>query len=217
MRLNKKMILAVCMSGILLSLAVASRIHRPNLLGQGSDDIVVSFFQSDYKSLLKGLEEELSESRIIVIARSTGKREYVYGNLKQEIAVERVVRGTDKGIEGKRVQWVGNGWMEHSDIKHVTVSTGFVNYLQKGDCYLVFAEDCKRDYSGKEIILKAPKEVFGIRCLNLSKNISQVCKQEGDQTEYKNVKDSEFFTNDEETLESLEAMKQRLIHKFVKE
>lgn len=200
------LIIGMC---ILVMAAVVTRIHRPNELNNGKryDNLTISFFQKDYKDLLIGMEEELCHSKVIVIAKPTGKKEYVYGNLKQEVVIKKVVRGEIPVSKGKKVQLVENGWLENSDDNKLTVATGFVNYLRKGDDYLIFGEECMKDYSGKGTILKACEDVVVMRCLNLSSNESSICNRKGEQIKYKNVKNSEFFTNDKETLEAMVKLK----------
>lgn len=201
---------------LLFVFAFIARKSRPEQLcdEKNYDNLVVSFFQKDYQSLLEEIERQLSDSKVIVIAMATGKKEYVYGNLKQEVKLKRVLRGKVPVPDGKKLQFTGNGRIEHSEGKKLTIATGFVNYLQKGHSYLIFADKCSKDYEGNEYILKAPESVIGLRCMDLTENRSKVCRKPGTQTEYKNVKYSEFFTNDEGTLKKILAMKKRLLRKF---
>lgn len=205
--------LALC---CMVIMAVVTRVNRPNQLNsrEGNDNLTISFFQKDYKGLLVEIEEQLNESKVIVIARATGKREYVYGNLKQEVKLEKIVRGELPVKIGEKLLFTGNGRVERIEGSKLTIATGFVNYLQKGQSYLLFADECMDDYSGDMKVLKASETVIGLRCLNLSENKSMVCEKTGTQTEYQNVKDSEFFTNDKETLKAMLAIKRRLIKKF---
>lgn len=216
MKSKTRVILAATGILALFVLAGAARLHRPNELnsGTGYDGLVISFFQKDYKGLLLGIEEELSESKIIVVAEATGKKKYVYGNLKQEIILKKIVRGSLPIAIGEKTELVGNGWREYNDKKELQISTGFINYLRKGDRYLIFCNDCVDDYSGKGKILRARQDSIAMRCLNLSREENYVCPEQGEHTRYKNVKKSEFFTNDEETLQAMVELKKRLIKRF---
>lgn len=201
---------------LLFIFALIARINWTEQLcdEENYDNLVVSFFQKDYKGFLDEIERQLSDSRVIITATATGKKEYVYGNLKQEVKLERALRGKVPVSDGKKLQFTGNGRIEHSKGKKLTVATGFVNYLQKGHSYLIFADKCSKDYDGKEYILNATESVIGLRCMDLTENKSKICRKPGTQTEYKNVKNSEFFTNDEGTLKEILAMKKRLLRKF---
>ena len=53
--------------------------------------------------------------------------------------------------------------------------------------------------------------MIGFNRLNVSENKSFVCKKGKKHTKYKNVRDSEFFCNDEETLKKILEFKQGII------
>lgn len=214
----------MCVFGVLLAVAmvfgVASRMNWKNRLNEGADEAAVAFFQKDYQDLLVGIEEGLlEESRMILEVEATGEREYVYGNLKQGIEIRRVVKGKKRDFKKRKTYLVGAGRVEEGNTFNdkpydMVVGLGYVNYMQKGNRYLVFADKCFSDYNKKATMIEATEASVGLRYLNISRNESYIYETTLNQTEYKNVKDSEFFANDKETLEKMLAAKKRILNKL---
>lgn len=208
-------VLILGLSVFLIVVAVASRIHRPDYLNdKGRKKLMVAPMRKEYKDLLFGEEEMLNESPIILVATATGENEYVFHNLKQEVIVGRFIKGKQQVKNGEHIQLVGGGRYEEKSGNKIHVATGFVNYLQKGDQYLIFANKWQSDYRGEQRMLELNSDAITMRCLNLSSDHSYVCQTKSAYTDYENVKDSEFFVSDQDVLEAMLDLKKRLIKKW---
>lgn len=202
-------ILVGCLTGIGLHTAQ----QRPKLLSdeKNANDRVISFFRKDYKELLRGMEEEALDSPLIVEVVGTGKKKYVQGELLQEVSFVRVIRGEKNRKQiHEHMFLMGNGWSETEK----QISTGFTNYLQNGEHYIVFAQDIYETMGKDNSVLKANMDLIGLRCINISTDHSTVCKTKKKHAKYGEVRDSEFFCNDEETLQRMQQYKYNVMKKL---
>lgn len=217
MRFKVIKIILIGLMACLVITAICARIHRPNNLNieKNRDNLMVALMQKDYKPLLHETEEMLNGSKIVLIATATGNNEYVFGNLKQEVRIDKYLKGKEKAEPGKHIQIVGTGNREGKQNGKLAVATGFINYLQKGDQYLIFANRWQKSYGEEESVLEMNLDAVTMRCLNLDSDQSKVYQTSSPYTEYKNVKDSEFFVSDKKVLEEMLALKKRLVQKWV--
>lgn len=143
--------------------------------------------------------EECLDSELIVEVIATGNYEYAKENLIQEVKVVKAIKGEiSSKLKGKTAYVVGNG----RDEGEGQVSTGFVNYMKKGDHYILFADSIVREnqYNSNVIVLAE----FGcMRYLNISNDYSVAYDTDDATIEYGKVKESEFFSNDEKTLKKM--------------
>lgn len=186
---------------------------RNNLFGNedNCDERIVTFFGEYYAPLLNEVKTTIKdETKYVVEVEATGDREFVNGVLIQKAKFVKMIQGKpDKKVK-EDVIIIGRSWMEDEK----TLSTGFVNLMQKGDHYMVFLSDIYDDYSGNATVLNDVQDLIGFSYLNISRDESFACDEKEDVTKYKNVKGSEFITNDEETLKKIEKMKYSLMDKY---
>ena len=83
----------------------------------------------------------------------------------------------------------------------------------KPDCIFGRFRDNKvyEDYENKCSVIDMNRDMIGFNRLNVSENKSYVCKKGKKHTKYKNVRDSEFFCNNEKTLKKILEFKQGII------
>lgn len=135
---NKIGIIIFFVGSIMLALlGLSAHKHRPDILRHETkiQERTISFFQRDYAPLLEGIKEQaLEDSKLILEVKSTGARRYIQGELIQEVSFVRAVKGKVKHTpdKGEIMYLMGNGWSESNGC----VSTGFINYLKKGNIIL---------------------------------------------------------------------------------
>lgn len=172
-----------------------------------TDQRIISFFTKKHRPILKCQVEECLDSELIVEVIATGNYEYAKENLIQEVKIVKAIKGEiSSKLKGKTAYVVGNGWDEGEG----QVSTGFVNYMKKGDHYILFADSIVREnqYNSNVIVLAE----FGcMRYLNISNDYSVVYDTEDATIEYGKVKESEFFSNDEKTLKMMLEKKHEIL------
>lgn len=196
---------------ILLIVGSVSYNNREKLYinNENIDKRVISFFQKDYEDVLPVLKECYTEDcDLVVEVEATGENQYVDGYLFQEIEYVKAIKGeVDESKLHTKKYLVGNGWTEGDR----ATSMGYVNYMKKGEHYIVFLNTIVDDYNNNSSVFAVNCDYIGLRYLNISTDYSYVCNEKGTQTEYKNVKNSEFFVNNEDTLKKLEDYKHEVL------
>lgn len=219
MKKNICIVTGVVLVIILLSVGISFRRNIKDTYNteEGRDNLYIACMEKSLLEMLGYTKEFLQESKIIIKAKSLGGSEYVYENLKQEVEVQQVIRGGEYISEGDRVYIVGTGERYKNEEGNICVNCKFMNFMQEGEEYLIFIDE-KLDWSIEEDIAfyNMNKDALTMQYINLNRNQSEVCKKEGKFQLYKDVKQFEFYTNDEEVLKLLNQIKEELIEEYIK-
>jgi len=185
------------------------------------DERTISFFRNDYQMLLEGQVEENLDCKIVLEVEATGNYEYVKENLIQEVKFVKMIKGKNTlNLDNKTAYVIGCGWaednVENKEGKLIIgkISTGFINYMKKGDHYVLFAKKLMYDKEHDSNVVLLDTDLLTMKYLNISSNKSYIYKTKSDMTKYKNVRDSEFFSNDKKTLDKMIACKKKILKKL---
>ena len=186
---------------------------RPDLLKNNAKEQQrkISFFTEKHEWLLESFEYNYKESPIIIEAEATGDYQYAKQNLIQKVKIVKIIKREEISNSQDEVAYViGNGWDEGNGV----IATGYINYMQKGDKYILFVNDIKYDERSDSKIIVLNQDLMGMRYLNISEDSSFAYETDMDSIEYGKVKDSEFFCNDKGTLKAIMDMKHRVLSEF---
>lgn len=220
----KKIIIGVAVAAMFIA-AVFTRTSFKDTYASQKDKFFVPYFGEDIIGMLDPIEESVLKSKNIFVGKATGNLKFVYENLIQEVVVTKNISGV-KGLKSGDKIWVTGcggvrtGIDENSvkELDKTSIEMEYINFMQKGDEYLIFSQKkLASDLSlGKKVyILK--DHVSPMMYLNLTNDKSYVCKNyaKGENApmyvRYKEIKESEFFTNSQKVLDKIYKIKHNVI------
>ena len=170
--------------------------------------------------------KELPESPIIIRATAMAEKDYLFSLNLQKVSVQQVYRG--EGIEpGDEVQIALNtkftinaqtidGMVADEKIAELH----FVNEMEEGKDYLIFLEkkidplDKREQQAIYRVVESVITPVFGYE--ERENKIVDVSESISTYTDYKLVKDNEFFVTSQKTLDGFMELKKQLLAQFPK-
>lgn len=201
---------------ILFAMGTNFRMHLSTRLADETQESkrIVSFFPKDLECVLEICGEALiHESKYILEVEATGKHQYVNGSLAQQVSFCKTIKGDfDENKLKDTIYVMGSGWIEDATIGKV--STGFVNYMQQGDHYVVFVSRVYDVSNQNASIINANSDIMGFRYLNLSSDKSYAVNTKKATIPYEKVANSEFIVNDEKTLQKMKEFKYGVFEKL---
>lgn len=219
MNSKKIMIFWLVIIGVFLVIGVNVRgrftdIFADNGKAGGLDKVKVAQFNTGYEELLSSvIEEEIDNSKTVLIVRATGDIRFVCGNALQDVVVEQVL-ANEMGYElnvGDEIKLIGQGRVSWEDM---AMEMGFVNFMSKDKEYLVFVGQeihAKRETDGAVYELNDRIITFRQICLEDGENI---CVPGEVYVNYSRVSENEFFAEDEETVEMMKEFKEHILKKY---
>lgn len=210
--MKKRLLFLVFLVSLSMVIGILSHAKRPDTLlnNENIDARKISFFTENHQPLLECQVEDSIDSEIIVEVESTGHYEYVKQNLIQEVKIVSKIKG-DCSIPKNEIAYViGNGWDEGNGM----VSTGFVNYMQQKNHYILFAEKIFYDEKYGSNIILLNEFLSCMRYINISNDRSVAYETNEPAVVYGKVKDSEFFSNDKTTLQMMIDTKYKILEEL---
>lgn len=211
----------IIISGILVLLAGIFGLSRRNTYIDISksenplDELRVGIFTDELIEIIEPQEfADLyqEESQYIVKVQCDSGVEIAHETTFQYALVEEVYKG--EGLSaGDRIAIVPGG----GSLSRNKMSMLFVNYMESGKEYLVFLEERIWIPETKEIMYVPPGLIVRPVFAYDDTKESRPQPYEGDRasTEYRNVKEYEFFAESEEGLEALRDLKRRLMEPYL--
>lgn len=217
---------------VIVATLVASFITRKSITDnynteEARMDFTVPYLPEEGIGLCKGIEKNLEKSPIIIIGKATGNSQYVFRNFIQEVKVLKVIKGEDKISVNSNVKLtfcrgIGYEYEENEEQKEKAgktyVDTNFLNYMIKGDKYLIFIG--RKVNVSYDSVYELNTSSISLQYLNLSRDEYKICKPANTDEGvcdilYKEVKDSEFATDSEKVMKMWIKTKKNLIEKYV--
>ena len=179
------------------------------------DEFEVGIFTDDLIEIVE--KQEFADlyqenSQYIVKVKCDSGIEFAHATTLQYALVEEVYKG--EGLSaGDRIAIVKGG----GSLSSGSINIHFVNYMESGKEYLVFLEERIRIPETKEIMYMPPGLIVTPVFAYDDTKESRPQSYEGDYavTEYKNVKDYEFFAESEEGLAVLWELKRKLMEPYL--
>ncbi len=98
-------------------------------------------------SCCKEMPDMLAGAPVVIKGKVTGELEQLFGNTRQKIQVEKVMKGN--GIEeGSEVYVFSQEWNVNLSLEPESIECGFVNIMDVGEEYLIFLSG--RELNSKE-------------------------------------------------------------------
>jgi hypothetical protein len=156
--------------------------------------------------------KSLPDSSIILRVKVIGDIEHMFQVDRQKAVIQEVYAGT--GLkQGDEIYIFSENWQLVLDGNPDSIQRGFVNIMEVGTEYLVFAENICEDWGTDTLSVQLYDEFYiaPVFCYEEHQNV--IIPTSGDSTyvPYKEVMDNEFFVTSEETLQVMNALKNQML------
>lgn len=182
--------------------------------------------QEDYLSQIAvpELPEEFAEKQCDMMSRSlpnaaiilrvevTGEIEHLFQVDRQKIVIQEVYEGD--GLEkGEEIYLFSRHWSLDVIEEPYSIERGFVNIMEVGSEYLVFAEAVMEDWETGIPAVKVYDDfmVAPVFCYEEHQNVIIPILDGSTYVSYKDVMDNEFFVTSENALKTINTLKSQML------
>lgn len=158
------------------------------------------------------MSQELPNAVLILRVEVTGEIEHLFQVDRQRAVVKEVYAGN--GLKtGEEIYVLSRHWQlvlgRHLD----SIERGFVNIMEVGTEYLVFAEAVREDEGTGIPFVKLYDDflITPVFCYEERRNVIMPISGDSTYVSYKDVKDNEFLATSEEALRSMETLKSQML------
>lgn len=158
------------------------------------------------------MAESLPDSPIILRVEVTGGIEHLFQADRQRAVIRQVYAGS--GLEaGDEIYVFSRHWQLSLGGEINSIERGYVNIMETGTEYLVFAEAVREGVGAGIPSVKMYDDFFvaPVFCYEERQNAIMPIMGETTYVSYKDVKENEFFAASEEALRILETLKRQMI------
>lgn len=210
------LILTLCAFLAAMTFGIVKRQTYKDTLKQEDylDQLLVGALWEEYlERQCANIQQSLPEAPIILRVEVVGEIEHLFGVDRQRVVIRQVYAGS--GLEAGEEYYLFSGkWQLSLDGYYDSLERGFVNILEVGTEYLVFAEEVLEDPEGD---LSAVKTYDGfsidpVFCYEERQNV--IAPTIDDDTTfvfYKDVRNNEFFVTSEKVLKMMEELKSKML------
>ncbi len=159
------------------------------------------------------LSQKLPDAAIILRVKVTGEIEHLFQVDRQKAVVQEVYAGNELK-QGDETYIFSNHWQLIVYEEPYSLERGYVNIMDVGSEYLVFAEEIMEDWETGIPAVKVYDDflVAPVFCYEEHQNVV-IPIPAGVPTgvSYKDVKDNEFFVTSEEGLQAMNTLKSQML------
>lgn len=161
------------------------------------------------------MAESLPDSPIILRVEVVGGIEHLFQADRQRAVIRQVYAGS--GLEnGDEIYVFSRHWQLSLGEETSSIQRGFVNILEVGTEYLVFAESVNEGVGAGIPSVKMYDEflITPVFCYEERQNAIMPITGDSTYVSYKDVKENEFFAVSEEALQILETLKGQMLSSY---
>ena len=153
----------------------------------------------------------LPETAVILRVEVTGEIEHLFQVDRQKAVIRQVYAGN--GLKTGEEVYIFSGHWQLSFVSPVSIERGFVNIMEVGTEYLVFAEDVIEDWKTDVPLIKLYDDslIAPVFCYEERQNVIMPISGDTTYVSYKDVKDNEFFMTSEEALSKVKELKKQML------
>lgn len=158
------------------------------------------------------MSRSLPGAPVILRVEVTGEIDHLFLVDRQRAVIRQVYAGD--GLEtGEEIYVFSRHWQLSLDREHNSIQRGFVNIMEVGTEYLVFAEAVSEDMGTAIPSVKMYDDFFitPVFCYEERQNVTVPVTGDTTYVPYKDVKDNEFFAASEEALQKIETLKSQML------
>lgn len=161
------------------------------------------------------MSQSLPDSAIILRVEVIGEIEHLYNVDRQKVVIKEVYAGNELE-KGKELYIFSEHWQLifheiYGDVN--SIARGFVNIMETGAEYLVFAEAVSEDMRTGDPVVKLRDDfvIAPMFSYDNHQNVVILVPDSSTYVPYKDVRDNEFFGTTEETLRIMEGLKSQML------
>lgn len=158
------------------------------------------------------MQQNLPEAAYIIKVQVTEEIEHLFRVDRQKAVIKEIYVGS--GLEqGEEVYIFSDHWKLILDGNPDSISRGFVNIMDVGAEYLVFAEDVVESPWSYALAVKLCDSFFiaPIFCYDERQNVAMPVQSDITYVPYQDVRYNEFFGVSEKTLKTMEELKKQML------
>jgi len=161
------------------------------------------------------MERELPVAPLILRVEVTGEIENTGREIRQRAVVRQIYAGSGPA-EGEEIYIFSDHWHLSFSGGISTVERGFVNIMEVGGEYLVFAEDVAEIWGIELPSVKVYDDFLIAPVFSYEEHPCVIMPVSGGSTyvDYRDVKDNEFFMVSEAGLQAMKELKDRLLQMY---
>lgn len=207
-------LLAVMAFGILKKQTYTDLAGQENYLAQLQ---VAELTEDIAKQECAVMSQSLPDAPIILRIEVTGEIEHLFQVDRQRAVIKEVYAGSELEA-GQEIYVFSRHWQLVIDGNPNSIERGFVNILETGVEYLVFAEAVSEDMETGMPSVKLYDDFYISPVFCYDDRQNEIMPISGDTTyvSYKDVMDNEFFITSEETLQIMETLKSQMLSLYPK-
>lgn len=158
------------------------------------------------------LSQKLPDAAIILRVKVTGEIEHLFQVDRQKAVVQEVYAGNELK-QGDEVYIFSRHWLLDLYEEPYLLARGFVNIMEVGSEYLVFAEEITEDWEAGIPAVKLYSDflVAPVFCYEERQNMIIPISDGSTYVSYKDVKDNEFFVTSEKGLQAMNTLKSQML------
>lgn len=158
------------------------------------------------------MSQSLPNSAIILRVEVTGEIEHLFQVGRQKAVIREVYAGNELE-KGEEIYIFSNHWQLVSDGNHDSIGRRFVNIMEVGTEYLVFAEAVSEEMETGDLLVELCDDfiIAPVFCYEERQNVIVPTSDDTTYVAYADVMDNEFFVTSEETLQLVETLKSRML------
>lgn len=156
--------------------------------------------------------QKLPDAAIILRVKVTGEIEHLFQVDRQKVVIQEVYAGA--GLkQGDEVYISSRHWQLALDGNPNSLERGFVNIMEVGSEYLVFAEDIMADWEAGIPAVKVYDDflVAPVFCYEEHQNVIMPVSGDSTAVSYKDVMNNEFFVTSEKALQTMNTLKNQML------
>lgn len=201
--------LAMMAFGIVKKQTYTDLVKQENYLAQIQ---VAELTESIAEKECAAMYQTLPDSAIILRVEVAGEIEHLFQVDRQKAVIQNVYAG-NKLEKGEEIYIFSEHWQLALDGNPDSIERGFVNIMEVGMEYLVFAEDASEDIETGIPSVKLNDNFYITPVFCYEEHQNAIIPISGDTTyiSYKDVMDNEFFVASEETLQMIETLKNQML------
>lgn len=202
-------LLAVVTFGIVKKLTYTDLARQENYLAQLQ---VAELTEGIAEQECSVMSQSLPDSAIILRVEVTGEIEHLFQVDRQRAVIQEVYTGN--GLEaGEEIYVFSRHWQLVIDGNPNAIERGFVNIMEIGTEYLIFAEAVSEDMETGMVSIKLYDDFYITPVFCYDDRQNKIMPISGDTTyvSYKDVMDNEFFVTSEKTLQIMETLKSQML------
>lgn len=158
------------------------------------------------------MSQSLPNSAIILRVEVTGEIEHLFQVDRQKVVIKEVYAGNELE-KGEEIYIFSKHWQLVLDGNPNSIERGFVNIMEVGTEYLVFAEAVSEDIETGALVVKLYDDFYitPVFCYEEHQNVIMPISGDTTYVSYKDVMDNEFFVTSEEALQIVETLKSQML------